>query len=315
MQRAFFVSLSKASWAQRLFTRWGVARRAAARFIAGETAVEAIQTVRQLNAAGILATLDTLGENTTSLEDASRSAEETCQLLAAIDAAGVRANVSIKLSQYGLSLDSAVCRSHLLTILEQARRAGNFVRIDMEDSTVTSVTLEHYVAALDAGFDNVGIVLQAYLYRTVADLDEVLRHGGRVRLCKGAYREPPALAFPRAAQVCENFDALAECLLRANGSPLSSVGRFPAAAALATHDPRRITAAQNAAQSLGLSKQALEFQMLFGMRRDLQEQLVAQGYPVRVYVPYGPRWFPYFMRRLGERPENLTFFISNFFRR
>lgn len=315
MQRAFFVGLSKAGWARRLFTRWGVARRAAARFIAGETAAEAIQVVRRLNEAGILATLDTLGENTTSLAEAQQAAAETCALLDAIQVAGVRANVSIKLSQFGLTLDPQACRAHLFSILDRARAANNFVRIDMEDLPVTQVTLDAYTAALEAGFDNVGIVLQAYLYRTEADLAEVLRRGGRVRLCKGAYREPRAAAFPRAGQVCQNYDRLAERLIGASGPPASPDGRFPAAAAIATHDPRRIAAAQAVLSRLGLSKSALEFQMLYGMRRDLQERLAAEGFAVRVYVPYGPQGFPYFMRRLGERPENLTFFLSNFFRR
>lgn len=315
MQRAFFVGLSKAGWARRLFTRWGVARRAAARFVAGETAPEAITVVSRLNQAGILATLDTLGENTTSLHEAQRAVQETCDLLEAIQAAGVRANVSIKLSQFGLTLDPQVCRSHLFTMLEHARAAGNFIRIDMEDSSVTDVTLAQYYAALEAGFDNVGIVLQAYLFRTESDLAEVLRRGGRVRLCKGAYQEPRAVAIRGAAQVCQNYDRLAGCLIQAGGPASGGDGRFPPVAAIATHDPHRIAAARQILAGLGLPKSAVEFQLLYGMRRDLQERLAAEGYAVRVYVPYGPQWYPYFMRRLGERPENLAFFLSNFFRR
>lgn len=315
MLRAFFVGLSKAGWAQRLFTRWGVSRRTAARFVAGETSAEALQAVRQLNNAGIQATLDVLGENTTSLAAAAQSAAEVRSLLGEIQSAGARANVSIKLSQFGLNLDPAVCREHLFSILEGARSGGNFVRIDMEDSAVTALTLNLYYAALEAGFDNVGIVLQAYLYRTETDLEEVLRRGGRVRLCKGAYREPALVAFQATDKVCENYDRLAEKLLQASGPSLSADGRFPTVAAIATHDARRIEAAKRVIERLELPKEAVEFQMLYGMRRDLQEKLAAEGFPVRVYVPFGTHWFPYFMRRLGERPENVWFFISNFFRR
>jgi len=315
MLRAFFVGLSKAGWAQRLFTRWGVSRRTAARFVAGETSAEALRAVGRLNQAGILATLDILGENTLSLEAAAQSAAEVRSLLDEIQAAGARANVSVKLSQLGLNLDLAACREHLFSILERARETGNFVRIDMEDSAVTGTTLGLYYAALEAGFDNVGIVLQAYLYRTEADLEEVLKRGGRVRLCKGAYREPALVAFQSMDKVCEVYDRLAETLLKAGGPRLSADGRIPPVPAIATHDPRRIQAARRAVERLGLPQQAVEFQMLYGMRRDLQEKLAAEGFPVRVYVPFGTHWFPYFMRRLGDRPENVGFFLSNFFRR
>lgn len=319
MLRSFFVGLSKAAWAQRMVTSWGFARRAARRFVAGETQAEAIEAVRQLNASGINASLDHLGENTATLEDACVSADEILGLLDAVQSSGVRANVSIKLSQIGLGLDEDFCHGQLVTILEKARSNGNFVRIDMEDSSLTDRTLKQYFRVLEDGLGGqVGIVLQSYLYRTVQDQTTVLERGGRVRLCKGAYQEPEAVAFPRKADVDLNFDQLALQLLRSsqkNGAaPISPDGRIPPVPAIATHDPRRIEFIRRAVRELNLEHAAVEFQMLYGIRRDLQAELAADGFPVRIYVPYGTHWYPYFMRRLGERPDNIWFFISNFFR-
>lgn len=319
MLRSLFTGLSKAAWAQRLITSWGFARRAAHRFVAGESYEEAIEVVRQLNLRRINATLDHLGENITTAEAARAAAVEITGLLDAIRRSGVRANVSIKLSQIGLVLDKALCRSLLFEVLEHARAQGNFIRIDMEDSSLTERTLGLYFEALEKGYGEVtGIVLQAYLYNTVRDLAQVLARGGRVRLCKGAYNEPERVAFPRKQDVDLNYDQLTLQLLRIshekNALGLSADGRRPPILALATHDEKRIDYAKRAAHELGLAKTALEFQMLYGIRRDLQVSLVSQGYPVRVYVPYGTRWYPYFMRRLGERPANIWFFVSNFFR-
>lgn len=313
------ITLSKADWAKRLITHWGFAWRAASRFVAGETSADALNVVQQLNQRGIQATLDHLGESTTSAAEARSAAQEITALLEQINQRGLRSNVSLKLSQLGLVVDPALCRELLFDVLEQACRTNNFVRIDMEDATLTSQTIGLYQAAREQGYDNVGIVLQAYLYRTGADLDRVLASGGRVRLCKGAYNEPASVAFPRKADVDENYDRLTRKLLEQSlecGLPvLSADGRIPPIPAIATHDPARIEYARRAASELGLSPRALEFQMLYGIRRDLQEELAAAGYPVRVYVPYGTHWYPYFMRRLGERPENIWFFISNYFRR
>ena len=319
MLRSFFVGLSKAAWAQRLVTSWGFARRAARRFVAGETSAEAVEAVRQLNAHGINASLDHLGENTATQEDGLASSAEILALLERIQSSGVRANVSIKLSQIGLGLDEEFCRAQLGAILAKAKSLGLFVRIDMEDSSLTGSTLKQYFWALEDGFnDQVGIVLQAYLYRTVQDLTAVLERGGRVRLCKGAYKELEAVAFPRIADVDLNFDQLALQLLRGgqkNGAALISAdGRIPPLPAIATHDPKRIDFVRRAVRELSLPHAAVEFQMLYGIRRDLQAELAADGFPVRVYVPYGTHWYPYFMRRLGERPANIWFFISNFFR-
>ncbi|WP_298008478.1 MULTISPECIES: proline dehydrogenase family protein [Anaerolinea] len=318
MFRAFFVSLSRATWAQKWITRMPMARQAAARFVAGETQAQALQVVEQLNQRGILATLDHLGESTTRPGDAEQATAEILSLLDAIQSAGVQANVSIKLSQIGLVVDPALCEANLWKILTRARELGNFVRIDMEDSSLTQRTLDLYFKALTGGFaQHVGIVLQAYLYRTEADLTRVLTAGGRVRLCKGAYKEPPSRAFSRKSDVNLNFDQLALQMLRytlRHGAPqVSSDGRTPPIPALATHDPQRIRFVRQAVEELYLSRRAVEFQMLYGIRRDLQESLTAEGFPVRVYVPYGTHWYPYFMRRLGERPANLWFFLKNFF--
>jgi proline dehydrogenase len=287
--------------------------------VAGETQAEAVAAVRSLNAHGINASLDHLGENTATLENARGAAVEILNLLELVQSSGVRANVSIKLSQIGLGLDEAFCREQLGAILEKARLLGNFVRIDMEDSSLTDQTLKQYFWAVEQGFrEQVGIVLQAYLYRTVQDQTAVLDVGGKIRLCKGAYKEPEAVAFPRMADVNLNFDQLSLQLLRgsqkAGAQPLSPDGRTPPVPAIASHDVKRIDFVLRAVRELGLPPAAVEFQMLYGIRRDLQSKLAAEGFPVRIYVPYGTHWYPYFMRRLAERPANIWFFISNFFR-
>jgi proline dehydrogenase len=319
MLRSFFVSLSKASWAQRLITNWGFARRTAFRFVAGETLAEAVQVVRQLNERGICASLDQLGENTLNITDANAATDQIIAAINEIEHCAVQANVSIKLSQIGLSLDPAMCQQNLFKILEQARQAGMFIRVDMEDSTLTEPTLRMVYQANKNGYYNTGVVIQAYLRRSEIDIHDLLQAGIRVRLCKGAYLEGPEVAFPRKAEVDANYDRLAKLLLggaQAAGSPTgSSDGLFPPIPAIATHDPLRIANVRQLIDSLGLPKRAVEFQMLYGIRRDLQEELAAEGYSVRVYVPFGTHWYPYFMRRLGERPANIWFFLSNFFRK
>ena len=319
MLRTIFVSLSRAGWAQRAITHWRLARKAALRFVAGETAESAIEAICQLNARGIDATLDHLGENTKSIEEAGQAADEVVAMLDAIDLAGVRANVSIKLSQMGLTVDPQACRLNLTRMLDRSRALGNFIRIDMEDSSLTDATLDMYFWARQLGYDNVGVVIQAYLYRSEADIRKILAIHGKVRLCKGAYNEPPGVAFPKKSDADQNYDRLAELLLsdaaQTGMTRPESQGRIPPVAALATHDIRRIRFAREVKNRMGLPKSALEFQMLYGIRRDLQEELAKTGYPVRVYVPYGTAWYPYFMRRLAERPANVWFFISNFFRR
>lgn len=317
MLRTIFLSLSKAAWAQRLISRWGFAWRAAQRFVAGETAAQAVQAVSELNAQGITATLDHLGENTSSAAEAQQASEDVLTVLRAIDAAGVQANVSIKLTQLGLKLDEEMCRRSLLRIANEAQRLGIFIRIDMEDSSLTEQTLTLLRWLREQGFA-FGIVIQAYLYRSEADVQALMSEGVPVRLVKGAYREPPQVAYPRKADVDAAFDRLTQALIagaqRAGAPQRSADGRRPPIPAIASHDEWRLRFAQQAAEQAGLPKMALEFQMLYGIRRDLQQELARDGYPVRVYVPYGTHWYPYFMRRLAERPANVWFFLSNFFR-
>jgi len=321
MLRSFLIYLSKAAWAQKLVTSWSFAWRAASRFVAGEKPEDAIRAVRELNAKGIHATLDHLGEHTSNVDEANQAADDILAILDEIDKAGVKSNVSIKLTQIGMGLDEEICLQNLLRILEQARKHGNFVRIDMEDTPYTDLTISIYKAALERGFtpQTVGMVVQSYLYRTEADVKSLLELSTRFRLVKGAYKEPPDKAFPKKTDVDANYDLLTKILidaaLKAEANTLSPDGRIPPIPAIATHDEKRIAFAKGYAAKVGLPKNAIEFQMLYGIRRDLQEQLVQEGYPVRVYVPYGTHWYPYFMRRLAERPANIWFFLSNFFRK
>lgn len=319
MLRSFFIYLSRASWAQRWIPGISFVRWMATRFVAGETADEALRIVQELNQRGINSTLDYLGENTTSIEDARKAAREVEVLLSAISQAGLRSNVSVKLSQLGLTIDPELCRENLRAILGRAKSLGNFVRIDMEDSSLTDLTLEQYFSARQQGFDEVGIVIQAYLYRSEADIRRIQEIQGKIRLCKGAYREPGEVAYPKKASVDAAYDRLAglmlEGALKIKTPYLSPDGLIPPPVALATHDENRIKAAQEAAHRLGIAQDGLEFQFLYGIRRDLQERLVKEKYPVRVYVPYGAHWYPYFMRRLAERPANVWFLLSNLLRR
>jgi proline dehydrogenase len=318
MLRSFLIYLSKAAWARRLITGWGFAWRTASRFVAGEELEDAIAAVGALNANRITATLDHLGENTTNAEEAQRATEDILAVFDAIDQAGVQSNVSVKLTQIGLAVDQDLCAENLRRILRYAHQKKNFVRIDMEDSPWVDATLGLYFRMREEGFDNTGVVIQAYLYRSEKDLARIIAQGGRVRLCKGAYKEPGDVAYPSKTDVDKNYDLLAAMLVDgacANQVPMVTMdGRFPPIPAIASHDPVRIQAAREYAQRAGLPKKALEFQMLYGIRRDLQEQLAGDGYPVRVYVPFGSEWYPYFTRRLAERPANLWFFVSNFFR-
>jgi proline dehydrogenase len=321
MLRSFLIYLSKAAWAQKLVTSWSIAWRVASRFVAGVTVAEAIRAIRELNENCINATLDQLGEHTSTVEEADRATDDIIRVLDEIDKSGVRANVSIKLTQIGMGLDEEICRQNLARILEQVKKHGNFLRIDMEDTPYTDTTLAIFYSMLQRGFNvgQVGLVVQSYLYRTEADVRKLLEYNAHLRLVKGAYKEPSEKAFPKKADVDANYDLLtklmidAACKIEANR--ISVDGRVPPIPAIATHDEKRIAFAKQYAEKVGLPKDALEFQMLYGIRRDLQDQLVRAGYPVRIYVPFGTHWYPYFMRRLAERPANIWFFVSNFFRR
>lgn len=321
MLRSFFIYLSKAAWAQKLVTNWSFAWWAASRFVAGESIQDAIRVIRELNAKGINATLDHLGEHTSKLEESEKATEEILDILSEIDKAGVKSNVSIKLTQIGMGLDEEICRQNLVRILEQVKKHGNFLRIDMEDTPYTDITISLYHAVKNYGFDttHVGLVVQAYLYRTEEDVRPLLEEDTRIRLVKGAYMEPPDKAYPKKADVDANFDLLSKIMidaaLKIESNQITADGRVPPIPAIGTHDEKRIAFAKQYAEKVGLPKKAMEFQMLYGIRRDLQEQLVEEGYPVRIYVPFGTHWYPYFMRRLAERPANIWFFISNFFRK
>lgn len=318
MLRALLIYLSQANWAQKLVRHWGFARRMAARFVAGEALPRAIEVVRELNQKGLNVTLDHLGEHVSDREGAIDAKDEILRILDRIEESQIRSGVSIKLTQIGMGLDEGLCADNLRQILQKARDLKNFVRIDMEESQYTTPTLGFYHQMVQQGYqDVVGVVLQSYLYRSEEDLREILDHHGKVRVCKGAYKEPPGVAYPKKSSVDENYDRLTEMLLDSSldaNSTVSEDGKRPPIPAIATHDEDRIAFAKGYAEKIGLSKGGLEFQMLYGIRDDLQMRLVQEGYPVRVYVPYGTEWYPYFVRRLAERPANLWFFLSNLLR-
>lgn len=272
------------------------------RFIAGENIEAAIVTIKELNKIGITATFDHLGESTTSKAEADADVREYIRLLGRIQETGVDSNVSVKLTQLGLDIDEDYCLQNTRRIVAEAHQRGNFVRIDMEDSTKTDATLRIFRQMFHE-FGNVGIVLQAYLYRTEKDMEEVLAMGARIRLCKGAYQEPPEVAFPEKTDVDDNYVKLMKKLLKS--------GIYHG---IATHDMRMIRATQEFAAAEKIGQDQYEFQMLYGVRRDLMTQLAQEGYRMRTYVPYGEFWYPYFMRRLAERPANVWFVVKNLFK-
>jgi proline dehydrogenase len=258
-----------------------------------------------VNHQGMTVTLDSLGESVPSEAEAHRAAEVYHQLLDTIEARKLNANISVKLTQMGLELSPKLAEKIASSLAQHAKTAGNFVRIDMEDSKLTQVTLD-IVRRLNALPDTrgaIGVVIQAYLYRSQADIEQLLADGIRIRLCKGAYKEPSEVAFPRKSQVDDNFVLLSKLLLD------SDVYH-----GIATHDEAMVAAAKAYAKEQGIAPERFEFQMLYGVRRDLQRMLVKEGYRVRVYVPFGREWYPYFMRRLAERPANVLFLLKNFFR-
>jgi proline dehydrogenase len=316
MLRTPLLYLSNSHWARTMVSRLGFARRTASRFVAGETAGDAIAAIQALNAQSINATLDHLGESVNTEAEAQHAADSYVTVLEEIQKNRVCSNVSIKLTQFGLDLGDDLCTRNVRRVVEAARRLDNFVRIDMEGSAHTDRTLAVF-RKLHQEFENVGVVVQAYLYRTESDLQALIASGARVRLCKGAYQEPPDKAFPAKADVDANYFRLAKMLLDAarQGPQAGSGGRFPPMPALATHDEKLVGRLEGYIDRIGLADKYYEFQMLFGIRRDLQQRLAGKNRPVRVYVPYGTEWYPYFMRRLAERPANLWFFLSNLVKR
>jgi len=318
MLRIFLSYLAQAVWARNIVQNWGFARKMSARFVAGETLDEAIVVIQVLNKKGINATLDHLGENVCTEEDARQSTDEIITIIDRLKQVGVASGVSIKLSQIGLVVDSALCEENLLKILDRAKNKDIFIRVDMEDSSLTEETLNLFTRTRNQGYHSiVGIAIQSYLFRTEDDVRKLLETGSKIRICKGAYKEPPEIAFPKKRDVDKNFDKITKLLLDRSlleESRISSDGSFPPIPAIGTHDQERINYALEYARSINLPLQGLEIQMLHGIRSNLQDQLVKEGCPVRVYVPYGSEWYPYFVRRLAERPANLWFFLSNLFR-
>ena len=279
------------------------ARAVARRFVAGETMDDALEAARALNRRGLKVTLDHLGEHVSNEDEAEAAAEVYLRLLDQIERRSLDSNVSLKLTQFGIDLDAALCGRLLERVVARAAALGNFVRIDMEGSAYTERTLAHFNTVYAKHPGAVGPVIQAYLYRSDADVRALIRLGARVRLCKGAYAEPPDVAYPEKADVDRSYVRLAEQLVL--------MAHYPA---LATHDARIIEHAKRFAEKWEIGKERFEFQMLYGIRRDLQDGLVREGYNVRIYVPFGAAWYPYLTRRLAERPANLRFVLDSLVR-
>ena len=301
ISRSALLWLSRHEGLKDFAARFKVFKKLTTRFVAGETIDEAVQFIREINAEGASATFDHLNESVGSASEAELEVSEYRNILSKIDESRINSNVSIKLTQFGLGLDPELAYKNARQVVEDAQRRGNFVRVDMEDSNVTQVTLDIFKRLRsEFGLNDVGIVLQSYLRRTFNDAQELVKLPARIRICKGAYNEPPEVAFPDKKDVDQNYVRVMQLLLAS--------GTYHG---IATHDPKMIDATINFANREGIAKDQFEFQMLFGVRRDLQRQLARDGYKVRVYVPYGKHWYPYFMRRLAERPANVWFVMKN----
>ena len=295
--RSVLISLSHRRSLARMAMATPVTRPMVARFVAGETLDEALAALDALKQAGFRTTVDVLGESVTSAADASAAADRYLATIPVLAEHGLDVNVSIKLTQMGLEIGPDVCQANVSRIIEAARTHDGFVRFDMEDHTKTDETLDIWQKAHES-YPRTGIVVQSALRRSSGDVDRILAAGGSVRLCKGAYDEPKSVAYPSKSSVDQNYARLSERLLKSEQYH-----------ALATHDPRLISRAIRFAEREGIARDHFEFQMLYGIRRDLQRLLVECGYTVRIYVPYGCEWYPYFMRRLAERPANVGFML------
>ena len=303
--RSFFIALSHNRPLRRFSENSRVGKRLSSRFVAGMEIDDVLRVAETINKQGMTVSLDSLGESVTSEAEAHAAAEVYHKLLDAIAARKLKANISVKLTQMGLNLSPALAESIAENLAQHAQSTGSFIRIDMEDSSLAQETLEivQRIHAKAGMRGVIGIVIQAYLYRSQADIEQLVADGIRVRLCKGAYQEPVEVAFPRKADVDANYILLSHLLL---DSPIYH--------GIATHDEAMIAAAKGYVRERGIDRSRFEFQMLFGVRRDLQRKLVQEGYNVRVYVPFGNDWYPYYMRRLAERPANVLFLARNFFR-
>lgn len=304
MMRRALLWLSEQPRIFRLVRRSRLARYFASRFVAGEAVAEGVAAARALEDRGIRVSLDLLGESVTAPAEAEAACARYLELQDAMQAAGVEVNVSVKLTQMGFDIDEALCLANMRRILDRARALGGFVRLDMESSDYTQRTLDFFEHHLHPAYgDHVGVVIQSALRRSAADVEHLIGLRARVRLCKGAYLEPPDVAFPDKRDVDAQYVALMRRLMTA--------GNFPG---LATHDEVILTQAVAFAQAEGIAPGRFEFQMLHGVRRDLQDRLRREGWGMRVYVPFGTQWYPYLMRRLAERPANIGFIIGNLFR-
>lgn len=300
--RSFLLFLSRQQWLRRWMETSPVAHRFAHRFVAGDTLEHVLLACRRANSEGISATIDYLGEHVQTLEEAAACRDAYLRTLRGIVDNGMTGNLSLKLTQFGIDISEEGCRANVASLVNCAAQAGNFVRIDMESSDYTDRTLA-LVEDLHQQYGSCGTVIQAYLYRSAKDIERLCAKGIRVRLCKGAYLEPPSIAFPHKRDVDRNYLCLARILL--------ADGNYPA---IATHDEALILEIVAHCRRNSISADRFEFQMLYGIRRDLQRKLVADGYRLRLYIPYGEAWYPYFMRRLAERPANLIFLARNLIR-
>jgi proline dehydrogenase len=303
--RSAFIALSHNRPLRRFSEHSSLGSKLSSRFVAGLEIEDALRVCAQVNKQGMHVTLDSLGESVSTAAEAHRAADIYHQLLDQIAARKLDANISVKLTQMGLTQDPALAEGIAMSLAQHAQSTGNFVRIDMEDSALTQVTLDivRRINAQPQLRGSIGIVIQSYLYRSQADIEQLIAESIRVRLCKGAYKEPAEVAFPKKSDVDANYVKLGNMLLQ---SPIYH--------GLATHDEKMIAAAKHFAAQRNIDRSHFEFQMLFGVRRDLQRKLVAEGYNVRVYIPFGREWYPYFMRRLAERPANVFFIARQLFR-
>jgi proline dehydrogenase len=307
MMRRFLLYMSQARWARRIVTCWPVARRVARRFVAGETLDEAIQATQTLNDQGLWATLDYLGESVSSAAETEQVVAVYTALIDRINAGQLQASVSLKLTHLGLDIAEDLCVTNLRHILAAAQVRNVQVTIDMEGSAYTAITLRIFrTMRHDYGYENIGAVIQSYLYRSEEDMRELAAEGAHVRLVKGAYLEPPEIAYPAKADVDAAYHRSMLAYLQAPP---------PAYLCIATHDEKLISAAVDFVREHSVPNARYEYQMLYGIRASRQLELAQAGYPVRVYMPFGAAWYPYMVRRLAERPANLWFFARSFFRR
>jgi proline dehydrogenase len=308
--KRFLIYMSHASWGRQIASSLPLAKKVSRRFVAGETIDDAMAAALAINNRGMTVTLDYLGESVIEAKEAELARDEILRLFDQIYSLKLDANVSVKLTQLGLRIDPGLALKNLGQILAKASTYNNRVRIDMEESDLVDATLDLYRVLRDeSGFDNVGIVIQSYLYRSDVDVLKLISEGAWIRLCKGAYAEPAEVAYPNKADTDSSYIKLTKMMLsseaRLNGVYLG----------IATHDEKMINSSLQYIREQRIQQNEFEFQMLFGIRRDLQDDLTRQGYQVRIYVPYGTAWYPYLVRRLAERPANLWFFASNLFKR